>query len=160
MPVRWASSVVEAGAASSVSRRVRERDGLRGGVQGPADAGAAPAVRHRGGTVAPWSIGEATVGGVPGSIVASLAPEHARGRYQGSFQWTWGIARFATLAVGTTVYATAGAAVVWWFSVVAGVAAALGVGAPAPMISRRTGMPDAAAVLEPAADPEAAAAAL
>lgn len=61
-----------------------------------------------GGTVVLWSIGEAMVGGIPGAIVASLAPADARGRYQGSYQWTWGIARFITLAVGTTVYAAAG----------------------------------------------------
>ncbi|GAA4599656.1 MFS transporter [Planotetraspora phitsanulokensis] len=100
-----------------------------------------------GGTVVLWSVGEAMVGGIPGAIVASLAPADARGRYQGSFQWTWGIARFTTLAVGTTVYAAAGPAVVWWFSAVAGVAAALGVGALAPMISRRTAAPT------PVADP-------
>jgi MFS family permease len=78
------------------------------------------------GTVVLWSVGEATVGGVPGAIVAGLAPEYARGRYQGAFQWTWGLARFAALAVGTGVYASAGPAVVWWFSAVAGTAAALG----------------------------------
>src|SRR5262245_55120402 len=66
-------------------------------------------------TVAIWSIGEATVGGIPGSIVASLAPATARGRYQASFQWTFGVARFAALSVGTAVYASAGPAAVWWF---------------------------------------------
>jgi MFS family permease len=89
------------------------------------------------GTVVLWSVGEATIGGVPGAIVAGLAPEDARGRYQGAFQWTWGIARFTALSVGTGVYASAGPAVVWWFSAVAGTAAALGVGALAPRIARR-----------------------
>jgi MFS family permease len=90
------------------------------------------------GTVVLWSIGEAMVGGIPSTIVASLAPADARGRYQGSFQWTWGIARFAALAVGATVYADAGPAVVWWFSAIAGIAAAIGIGALGPMIARRT----------------------
>ncbi|GAA1262981.1 MFS transporter [Planotetraspora silvatica] len=94
-----------------------------------------------GGTVVLWSIGEAMVGGIPGAIVASLAPADARGRYQGSYQWTWGIARFITLAVGTTVYATAGPAVIWWFSAVGGIGSALGIGALAPMIARRTATP-------------------
>jgi len=94
-----------------------------------------------GGTVVLWSIGEAMVGGIPGAIVASLAPADARGRYQGSYQWTWGIARFITLGVGTTVYATAGPAVIWWFSAIAGIGSALGVGALAPMIARRTAAP-------------------
>jgi len=57
-------------------------------------------------TVVCWSIGEAMIGGVPGSIVASLAPQDARGRYQGSFQWTWGIARFVALAAGTPLSVT------------------------------------------------------
>ena len=99
-----------------------------------------------GGTVVIWSIGEATIGGIPYSIVASLAPADARGRYQGSFQWTFGVARFAALSVGTAVYAGAGPAVVWWFSAVAGVAAAFGVGALAPLIARRTATPATAAV--------------
>jgi MFS family permease len=103
-----------------------------------------------GGTVALWSVGEAMVGGIPGAIIASLAPADARGRYQGSYQWTWGIARFVALAVGTTVYAAAGPAVVWWFSAIAGVAAAIGVGALAPMITRRTATPEPVTSPEPA----------
>ncbi|MCO6009101.1 MFS transporter [Actinoallomurus purpureus] len=93
------------------------------------------------GTVVLWSAGEAMVGGVPGAIVAGLAPEDARGRYQGAFQWTWGIARFTALSVGTGVYASGGPAVVWWFSAIAGTAAALGVGALAPRIARRAAAP-------------------
>ena len=96
-------------------------------------------------TVVLWSIGEAMIGGVPGSIVASLAPPDARGRYQGAFQWTWGIARFVALAVGTAVYADISPAAVWWFSVVAGVASAFGVGALAPAIAARTTAPEPAA---------------
>ncbi|WP_214413900.1 MFS transporter [Sphaerisporangium fuscum] len=101
-------------------------------------------------TVVVWSVGEAAVGGVPGAVIASLAPADARGRYQGSFQWTWGIARFTALAVGTGVYATAGPAVVWWFSAVAGIAAALGVGLLAPAITRRTALPEPLTPAEPA----------
>jgi MFS family permease len=103
------------------------------------------------GTVVLWSIGEATVGGIPAGIVASLAPADARGRYQGSFQWTWGLARFTALGVGAAVYATDPAAV-WWFSAVAGTASALGVGALAPAIARRTTEP-APAPPEPAPAP-------
>ncbi|NJC72056.1 MFS transporter [Planosporangium thailandense] len=104
-----------------------------------------------GATVVVWSVGEAMTAGIHGAIVASLAPTYARGRYQGSFQWTWGLARFAALAVGATVYADAGPAVVWWFSAIAGVVAALAVGALAPTIERRTGAPEPAATPEPAA---------
>jgi MFS family permease len=107
-----------------------------------------------GGTVVIWSIGEAIVGGIPGSIVAGLAPAHARGRYQGSFQWTFGIARFTALALATAVYAQAGPAVVWWSSAIAGVAAAVGVQAIAPVIARRV------ATSPPATAPAAVAQAL
>ncbi|CCK27869.1 putative secreted protein [Streptomyces davaonensis JCM 4913] len=99
-------------------------------------------------TVVLWSLGEASIGGIHSSIIQSIAPEHARGRYQGAFQWSWGVARFSALTVGTAVYAHAGPAVLWWFSAVAGVIAALGVGALAPTIARR------AAAQEPEAEPE------
>jgi MFS family permease len=90
-------------------------------------------------------------GGIAAAIVASLAPEDARGRYQGSFQWAWGIGRFIALALGSSVYATAGPAVVWWFSAIAGIAAALAVGALAPVIARRTAPPEPAIAVEPVA---------
>ncbi|MDP9863287.1 MULTISPECIES: MFS transporter [Streptosporangium] len=103
------------------------------------------------GTVVLWSIGEAMVGGIPGAIIAGLAPADARGRYQGSYQWTWGIARFVALGLGTTVYASVGPAAVWWFSAVAGIAAALGVGALAPTIVRRMAATASEAVTTPEA---------
>lgn len=121
---------------------------------GIALTGLAHDARSFGGTVVVWSVGEAVIGGIPGAVVASLAPAYARGRYQGSFQWTWGVARFVALAVGSAVYADAGPAVVWWFSVVAGVAAAVGVAALAPAIDRRS------AAAEPVASPEPVAAAV
>jgi MFS family permease len=108
---------------------------------GVASTGMAHDVWSYGGTVALWSIGEAATGGIAGAIVASLAPDDARGRYQGTYQWTWGIARFIALGAGTAVYATAGPAVVWWFSAIAGVGAALGVAALGPAIARRTAVP-------------------
>jgi MFS family permease len=103
------------------------------------------------GTVVIWSIGEATIGGIPSSIVASLAPAHARGRYQGSFQWTFGVARFAALSVGTFVYAHAGPAVVWRFSAIAGITAGFAVAGLTPVIARRTGAPEPASTPQPAA---------
>ncbi len=93
------------------------------------------------GTVALWSLGEAMVGGIPDGIIASLAPEDARGRYQGSYQWAWGIARFTALAAGTAVYADIGPGAVWWFSAVAGIGSAIGVGILNPAITRRTTPP-------------------
>ncbi|OLZ70909.1 MFS transporter [Streptomyces sp. IMTB 2501] len=104
-------------------------------------------------TVVVWSMGEASIGGIHASIVQSIAPAHARGRYQGAFQWSWGIARFLALTVGTAVYAHAAPAVLWWFSAIAGVGAALAVGSLAPVINRRTAAPEP--VVRPDADPVA-----
>ncbi|MEV6928344.1 MFS transporter [Dactylosporangium sp. NPDC051485] len=92
------------------------------------------------GTVVLWSVGEALIGGLTGSIVASLAPAEARGRYQGGYQWTWGVARFAALSAGTAVYAAA-PSVLWWLALAAGIGAALGVAALAPAVARRTAAP-------------------
>ena len=100
------------------------------------------------GTVVVWSIGEATVSGIAGGIIAGLAPDHARGRYQGSYLWTWGIGRFLALGVGTAIYADLNPAAVWWFSLVGGVAASLGIGALGPAINRRLAVPDAVPALE------------
>ena len=61
-----------------------------------------------------------------------------------------GLRRFVALAGGTAVYATAGPAVVWWFSAIAGIAAALGVGVMAPMIAHRTATPEPLTPQKPA----------
>ncbi|WP_415947272.1 MFS transporter [Streptomyces sp. KLOTTS4A1] len=91
-----------------------------------------------GATVAVWSLGEAAIGGIHSATVQSIAPEHARGRYQGAFQWLWGSSRFLALTAGTAVYAHLGPAYLWWFCAVAGVLAPLGVLALGPAIERRT----------------------
>lgn len=89
-------------------------------------------------TVVVWSLGEAMAGGIAASIVAGLAPADARGRYQGSFQWAVGVGRFVALGAATAVYTTVGPAAIWVFSLVAGTAAAVGVAALGPAITRRT----------------------
>ncbi|MFE5900772.1 MFS transporter [Streptomyces sp. NPDC056488] len=89
-------------------------------------------------SVVVWSLGEVVVAGIAASVVANLAPAHARGRYQGAFGWTWGTARFAALTLGVTVYTTLGPAVLWWTALVAGTAAAAGTLALAKRIERRT----------------------
>jgi len=89
-------------------------------------------------TVALWSVGEVVGSGIPNSLIANLAPADAVGRYQGAFNWAWGLARFLALAVGTTVY-TLGPAVLWWGTLAAGAAATAGVAALGPAADRRTG---------------------
>ncbi|MGW7367896.1 MFS transporter [Streptomyces sp. NPDC054841] len=72
-------------------------------------------------SVVVWSLGEVSVAGIAATVVANLAPAHARGRYQGAFSWTWGVARFAALTLGVTVYTGLGPAVLWWTALLAGV---------------------------------------
>ncbi|MFI8963121.1 MFS transporter [Streptomyces sp. NPDC053493] len=74
-------------------------------------------------SVVVWSLGEVVVAGIGAAVVANLAPAHARGRYQGAYSWTWGVARFAALTVGVTVYTGLGAATLWWSALVMGLAA-------------------------------------
>ncbi|KOX38621.1 MULTISPECIES: MFS transporter [unclassified Streptomyces] len=89
-------------------------------------------------SVVVWSLGEVMVAGIAASVVANLAPAHARGRYQGAFGWTWGVARFAALTLGVTVYTTLGPAVLWWTALAAGTAAAAATLALRTRIERRT----------------------
>lgn len=77
-------------------------------------------------SVTVWSIGEVVVAGIAAAVVADLAPAAARGRYQGAFSWTWGVARFSALTLGVTVYTGLGATVLWWAALAAGLLAAAG----------------------------------
>ncbi|MER7912723.1 MFS transporter [Streptomyces sp. NPDC096068] len=89
-------------------------------------------------SVVVWSLGEVVVAGIAASVVADLAPAHARGRYQGAFGWTWGVARFAALTLGVAAYTTLGPAVLWWTALAAGTAAAAATLALRTRIERRT----------------------
>ncbi|WP_426403938.1 MFS transporter [Streptomyces sp. R-07] len=75
-------------------------------------------------SVVVWSLGEVVVAGIAAGIFANLAPAHARGRYQGAFSWTWGVARFGALTLGVTTYTTLGPAVLWCTALIAGTATA------------------------------------
>lgn len=75
-------------------------------------------------SVVVWSLGEVVVAGIAASLVADLAPADARGRYQGAFSWTWGLARFSALTLGVTLYTGVGAATLWWGALAAGLLAA------------------------------------
>ncbi|MER7947224.1 MFS transporter [Streptomyces sp. NPDC096079] len=75
-------------------------------------------------SVVVWSLGEVVVAGIAAGVFANLAPAHARGRYQGAFSWTWGVARFGALTLGVTAYTTAGPGALWWTALLAGTATA------------------------------------
>ncbi|MFE7552091.1 MFS transporter [Streptomyces gardneri] len=96
-------------------------------------------------SVVVWSLGEVVVAGIAAGVVANLAPAHARGRYQGAFSWTWGVARFAALTVGVAAYTTLGAGVLWWTALLAGSAASAATLALVPRVHRRTAAHELAA---------------
>ncbi|MEU9034461.1 MFS transporter [Streptomyces sp. NPDC048352] len=87
---------------------------------GVAATGLADGVAGYAASVVVWSLGEVVVAGISASVVAGLAPADARGRYQGAFSWTWGVARFAALTLGVTLYAGAGPAALWWTALAGG----------------------------------------
>ncbi|MFE9251824.1 MFS transporter [Streptomyces sp. NPDC007088] len=84
-----------------------------------------------------WSVGEVLAAGINAALVADLAPAEARGRYQGAFQWFWGLARFLSLTLGVTLYTAAGPAVLWWTALATGLLGSAGVLALRPALARR-----------------------
>ncbi|MEV6942367.1 MFS transporter [Streptomyces sp. NPDC051172] len=64
-------------------------------------------------TVIVWSIGEVVNGVVAGAIVTDLAPEEARGRYQGALAWVWQFARLVAPASATALFSTVGPTALW-----------------------------------------------
>ncbi|MFE5486758.1 MFS transporter [Streptomyces sp. NPDC056527] len=89
-------------------------------------------------SVVVWSLGEVVVAGIAATIIANLAPPHARGRYQGAFSWTWGVARFAALTLGVTLYTNLGPSTLWWTALAAGLTAASLTLALTTRVARRT----------------------
>lgn len=77
-------------------------------------------------TVVVWSAGEVCAGGIATSVVADLAPEDARARYQAALNWARGAARFLALAFGPALYAAGGPPALWWTVVGVGLCGALG----------------------------------
>jgi MFS family permease len=105
---------------------------------GVALTGVADSVTGYAVSVVVWSLGEAAVAGIGAAVVANLAPAHARGRYQGAYGWTWGVARFAALTLGVAVYTSVGPAALWWSALLGGLFASGALLALIPRINRRT----------------------
>jgi MFS family permease len=64
-------------------------------------------------TVVIWTVGEITIAAVVQTIVADLAPEYLRGRYNGLFGAAYALAAVLAPAGGTQLYAHAGPTVLW-----------------------------------------------
>ncbi|MEU6425526.1 MFS transporter [Microbispora sp. NPDC046973] len=57
--------------------------------------------------VAVWTLGEVLTAGIPGAIVAALAPPHLRGRYSGLYGLAWSAAALLAPLLGTRLLASA-----------------------------------------------------
>ncbi|MEY9943828.1 MDR family MFS transporter [Kitasatospora sp. GAS1066B] len=102
-------------------------------------------------TVAIWSLGEVVNGVVAGAIVADIAPEEARGRYQGALSWVWSTARLAAPIIAVGLFTTVGPAALWWGCAVVGLITAAATVRLTAAVERRVNPPQAETkVLEPA----------
>jgi MFS family permease len=75
-------------------------------------------------TVLIWTLGEIIYAPVASAYVADIAPEHMRGRYQGAWGLTWGLAYVFAPALGAAIFAWS-ADGLWLICGVLGVASAL-----------------------------------
>ena len=75
-------------------------------------------------TVLIWTIGEIVYAPVAATYVADIAPVHLRGRYQGAWGLTWGLAFMLGPAIGAVLYAWNGDAF-WLFCGLLGLLSAL-----------------------------------
>lgn len=78
------------------------------------------------GAVAVWTLGEILFAPVNSTVVAQLSPENLRGRYQGSFTLTWGLASMLAPVLGASLIPLIGHRGVWLGAVVVGALAAVG----------------------------------
>ncbi|GAA3445560.1 MDR family MFS transporter [Planomonospora venezuelensis] len=88
-------------------------------------------------TVVVWTLGEIVTAGIPGAIVASLAPPHLRGRYSGMFGFAWSAGTMLAPLLGTRLLA-AGPAALWLTVGAVNLVAAAGLLAIGPALRRRT----------------------
>ncbi|WP_328816206.1 MDR family MFS transporter [Nonomuraea cypriaca] len=87
-------------------------------------------------TIAVWTAGEIVTAGIAGSIVATLAPEHLRGRYSGLFGFAWSLAAVLAPLLGGPLLEIGSGAL--WFTIGGvGAVSALGMLALGPAIRRR-----------------------
>ena len=83
-----------------------------------------------------WTVGEIGVLPISNALVADVAPPHIRGRYQGAYGLSFGLAVCAAPALGTLVLQRLGAVTLWSGCLVLGLAIAAGHLALAPAITR------------------------
>lgn len=87
--------------------------------------------------VALWTVGEVLAFPVANALVADLAPAHLRGRYQGAFAMSWGVAFTLSPLLAGEVLTRLGARPLWAGCLAVGLAVAAGHLAIAPARRRR-----------------------
>ncbi len=85
-----------------------------------------------------WTLGEVLQAGQLGALVAALAPEHLRGRYMGTFGFSFGAAAFLAPVLGTQVLSRAGEGALWGGSFLLCLASGAGLLLVARAAERRT----------------------
>jgi MFS family permease len=83
-----------------------------------------------------WSLGEIAVLPIANAIVADVALPEMRGRYQGAYGLTFGLAAFAAPLIGTSVLQRWGASALWLGCLALGLIVAAGHLALAPALTR------------------------
>jgi MFS family permease len=83
-----------------------------------------------------WTLGEVGVLPVANTVVADLAPTHLRGRYQGAFGMSWGVASFVAPLLGSYVLQEFGSLPLWLGTLALGLLVAAGHLALAPRLAR------------------------
>ena len=83
-----------------------------------------------------WTLGEICVLPIANAVVADVAPPHMRGRYQGAYGLSFGLAALAAPLLGTYVLQRIGAAALWWGCFVLGLLVSAGHLMLAPSLTR------------------------
>jgi MFS family permease len=83
-----------------------------------------------------WTLGEIAMAPLNSAIVADLAPRHMRGRYQGVFATTWGLAYCLGPALGSWLMGRVSAKALWLACLLAGAIAALAYLRVGPRLAR------------------------
>ena len=83
-----------------------------------------------------WTVGEMAVLPIANAVVADVAIPEMRGRYQGAYGITFGLASLAAPLIGTAVLQHWGSPAVWWGCLVMGLLVAAGHMALAPALTR------------------------
>jgi MFS family permease len=83
-----------------------------------------------------WTVGEICLLPTANAVVADIALPHLRGRYQGAYGLSFGLAGFGAPLIGTSVLQHFGGRALWLGCLAAGLLVAAGHAALAPHLTR------------------------